>query len=202
MLTYDSRPYPEGDMESGTGTVISQPNGTQFSVRRTSQLSITISDNCATNMVIRALGGIDAIVPYLTGISGDVPYRTSVSYVNYAGTAMSGKHRTCAKDLAMYARNLYSLWQASPADYEPLIADLESTVFTFGIQSKLPATLKVAHKIGTNSSYHTENDVGIVFAGEPYVLCVTTENESQAAGREAIAEISLRFYNYILEVTK
>ncbi len=202
MLTYDSRPYPDGDMEQGTGTVIGQPNGTQYSVRRTSQLSITISDNCATNMVIRALGGIDAIVPYLTEISGEVPYRTSVSYTNYAGTSMSGRHRSCAKDLAMHAKNLYMLWQASPDSYEPLIQDLESTVFTFGIQAKLPSSVKVAHKIGTNSSYHTENDVGIVFAAEPYILCVTTENASQDAGREALAEISLRVYNYILEVAK
>jgi beta-lactamase class A len=202
MLSYDNRAYPQGDMEPGTGTVIGQPNGTQFTVRRTSQLSITISDNCATNMVIRKLGGIDAIVPYLTAISSAVPYRTSVTYVDYAGATVSGRHRSSAKDLALYAQNLYQLWKASPKDYSPLMEDLESTVFTFGIQAKLPATLKVAHKIGTNGDWKTENDAGIVFAAEPYVLCVTTENPSQAAGREAVAEVSLRIYNYITEVTK
>lgn len=202
MLTYDDRAYPQGDMEPGTGVIIGQPNGTQYSVRRTSQLSITISDNCATNMVIRKLGGIDAVVPYLTGISGEVPYRTSITYNDYTGAAVSGRHRTSALDLAMHAQNLYRLWQASPDAYEPLITDLQSTVFTFGIQTKLPTDVKVAHKIGTNSDYHTENDVGIVFAGEPYALCVTTENASQAAGREAVAEISLRFYDYVTEVSK
>jgi len=202
MLAYDNRAYPQGDMEPGTGTVISQPNGTQYSIRRTSQLSITISDNCATNMVIRKLGGIDAVVPYLTAISGEVPYRTSITYTDYAGVSKSGRHRTSAKDLAMYAQNLYQLWQASPADYEPLIEDLESTVFTFGIQAKLPAAVKVAHKIGTNGDWKTENDAGIVFAKEAYVLCVTTENASQAAGRDAVAEISLKVYNYVTEVSK
>lgn len=202
MLTYDNRAYPLGDMEPGTGSIIGQPNGTQFSVRRTSQLSITISDNCATNMVIRKLGGIDTVVPYLTGISGEVPYRTSISYTDYKGAIMTGRHRTSAKDLGLYAKNLYQLWKTSPKDYQPLIDDLESTVFTFGIQAKLPSEVKVAHKIGTNGDYKTENDAGIVFAKEPYVLCVTTENSSQNAGREAVAEISLKVYNYITEVSK
>jgi len=197
MLAYDNRAYPAGDREEGTGSVIGQPNGTQFSVRRTSQLSITISDNCATNMVIRKLGGIDAIAPYLTGISGEVPYRTAVSYTDYSNVVKSGRHRTSAKDLALYAKNLYSLWKASPKDYDPLMEDLQNTVFTFGIQAKLPATVKVAHKIGTNGDWKTENDAGIVFAKEPFVICVTTENPSQAAGREAVAEISLKVYNYI-----
>lgn len=202
MLAYDNRAYPTGDMEPGTGSIIGQPNGTKFSVRRTSQLSITISDNCATNMVIRKLGGIDTVVPYLTSISGEVPYRTPVSYTDYKGAIVSGRHRISAKDLAKYAQNLYTLWQASKEDYQPLIDDLENTVFEFGVQSKLPKTVKVAHKIGTNGDYRTENDVGIVFAKEPYVICVTTENSSQSAGRTAVADISLQFYNFIAEVTK
>lgn len=202
MIAYNNKPYPQGDMEPGTGFIIGQPNGTTFSVRRTSQLSITISDNCATNMVIRKLGGIDSVVPYLSGISDEVPYRKSITYVDYKGAVQSGRHRTSSKDLAMHAWNLYKLWQLSKSDYQPLMEDLQNTVFQFGVQAKLPSSVKVAHKIGTNSDWKTENDVGIIFAKEPYVICITTENSSTASGREAVAEISLKFYDYINKVAK
>ena len=197
MLTYDNRPYPTGDLEYGTGIILEKPNGTQFSIRRTAQLAITISDNCATNMIIRTLGGIDTVIPALNAISAEVPYRTSVSYNNYKGTLVSGRHRTSAKDLALYARYFYEQWLLDKDGYAPLMEDLQNTVFTFGVQSKLPTTVKVAHKIGTNYDYRTENDVGIVFAQEPYVICVTTESESQADGRTAVADVSLMFYEYI-----
>lgn len=202
MLTYDNRPYPTGDLEYGTGIIVDAANGTKYSVRRTAQLAITISDNCATNMIIRTLGGIDTVIPALNAISAEVPYRTSVSYNNYKGSLVSGRHRTSAKDLALYAKYFYSQWLLDKDGYAPLMEDLQNTVFTFGVQTKLPATVKVAHKIGTNYDYRTENDVGIIFAEEPYIICVTTESESQAVGRGAVADVSLMFYEYIAGLSK
>ncbi len=197
MIKYDSRPYPAGDMAPDIGEVKKSPNGAQFSVRRVAQLAITISDNTATNMIIRKLGGIDNIALQLNKISGVVPYRTPASYIDYKGARIFERHRSSAFDLALYAQDLYSLWKDSPKNYQPLIDDLEGTVFNFGIPQNLPKGVKVAHAIGSNSLYKTENDVGIVFAGDPFVICVTTEGNDQAAGRKAIAEISAIFYNYI-----
>lgn len=196
-IKYDGRPYPTGDMTPDIGEIKKSPDGTLFSVRRVAQLAITISDNTATNMMIRHLGGIDSIALQLNKISDVVPYRIPVSYIDYKGSRVFDRHRTSAIDLAMYAQNLYSLWQRYAKDYQPLIDDLKGTVFSFGIPLNLPKGVKVAHTIGSNSQYKTENDVGIVFAGDPFVICVTTEGLDQAAGRKAIAEISAIFYNYI-----
>ncbi len=196
-IKYDSRPYPAGDMAPDIGEVKKNPNGTLFSVRRVAQLAITISDNTATNMMIKKLGGIDSVAIQLNKISYAVPYRTPVAYIDYKGARIFERHRTSAIDLALYAQNLYSLWQAFKKDYQPLIDDLEGTVFDFGIPQNLPKGIEVAHNIGSNSQYKTENDVGIVFAGDPFVICVTTEGNDQAAGRKAIAEISAIFYNYV-----
>lgn len=201
MLAYDSRPYPTGDYESGTGTIQSQPNGTKYSVRETSGLSIRISDNCATNMIIRKLGGIDTVNVYLNGISKVVDYRKTVSYTNYAGTSVSGRHRTSATDLGRHAVNLYRLFKENPTNYQPLIDDLCKTEFDFGIQKGIPATVRVAHKIGTNGTYNTENDVGIVFAEEPFVLCVMTESGSASNAHLYQAEVARILYQYIDSVT-
>lgn len=197
LLSYDSRAYPTGDYEAGTGIMQYEKNGTQKTVRETSGLSIRISDNCATNMVIRCLGGIDAINPYLNEISGVVDYRKPVSYTTYAGQAASGKHRTCAVDLGSQAKNLYLLWKSAPETYQPLIDDLCQTEFDFGIQKGIPADVRVAHKIGTNGTYSAENDVGIVFADEPFVLCVMTEMASAERAHEIQAEIAKIIYKYI-----
>ncbi|MEA4889269.1 MAG: serine hydrolase [Clostridiaceae bacterium] len=194
ILAYDNRAYPTGDYEGGTGTIQSMANGTKMTVRETSGLSIRISDNCGTNMVIRRLGGIDAINPWLSQISGKVDYRKEVSYTNYAGQAKNGRHRTCALDLGLQAVNLYRLWQADPDHYQPLVDDLCQTEFDFGIQKGIPADIRVAHKIGTNGTYSAENDVGIVFTSEPFVLCVMTEMASAAKAHEIQADIARIFY--------
>lgn len=197
LLAYDSRPYPTGDYEAGTGTIQNLPNGSTLTVRETTGLSIRISDNCGTNMIIRKLGGIDAINPWLNEISGSVDYRVKVSYTNYAGQSQNGRHRTCARDLGLQAAHLYTLWQAKPAVYDPLITDLSNTEFDFGIQKGIPDTIQVAHKIGTNGAYSAENDVGIVMTVEPFVLCVMTEMASSSQARQIQADIAAIFYEAV-----
>jgi beta-lactamase class A len=197
ILVYDSRPYPTGDYESGTGILQGMPNGTRLTAAETSSLSIRISDNCATNMVIRRLGGIDAINPWLNEISGQVDYRLSVTYKNYAGQTQSGRHRTCARDLGLHAVNLYRLWLADPPAFEPLLENLSQTEFDFGIQKGVPADVRVAHKIGTNGAYAAENDTGIIFADEPFALCVMTELASATKARQIQADIARIFYEHV-----
>ena len=200
MLAYDSRAYPTGDYEGGTGTIQGMPNGTELTVRETSGLSIRISDNCGTNMVIRRLGGIDAINPWLNQISGKVDYRVKVSYTNYGGVAQNGRHRTCAVDLGLQAVRLYQLWQENTLVYDPLMDDLSRTEFDFGIQKGIPGDIRVAHKIGTNGTYSAENDVGLVFTREPFALCVMTEMASAAKAHEIQADVAAIFYGYVADL--
>jgi len=195
ILTYDNRPYPTGDYEPGTGTIQNGPNGVKLTVRETSRLSITISDNCAINMIIRSLGGIDAINPYFNEISGIIDYREKISYTNYDGKVVSGRHRSCPLDLGSQAIELYRLWKETPAVYQPLIDDLCHTKFDFGIQKGVPSDILVAHKIGTNGTYSAENDVGIVFGTEPFVLCVMTEMFSAERGRQIEGEVAKIIYD-------
>ena len=200
ILAYDNRAYPTGDFEAGTGIIQGMANGSEFTVRETSRLSITVSDNCATNMVIRRLGGIDAVNgAFLKKIGPTLDYRGQVSYSDYRGEVSSGRHRTCSRDLALHARELYRLWARNPEVYDPLVDDLCNTEFGFGLHTKLPEYVRVAHKIGTNAAYHAENDVAIVFAEEPFILCILTESGDAVAARELAADIARMFYDYIAE---
>lgn len=198
IIAYDASPYPDGDYESGTGTIQHSPDGTTYPLSEVSKLSIRISDNCATNMIIRQLGGIDAINEnYMQPISHVVDYRQSVSYTDFAGNAQSGRHRTSAIDLARYMENLYRLYEANPSLYQPLIDDLSNTDFSWGIPQGIASDTQVAHKIGFNSAYGTDNDVAIVFGMENYVLCVMTETGNAAQGQRDIAALAQMVDDYI-----
>lgn len=197
-LAYNSAPYPEGDLETGTGTIQTSANGTKYSLSTLSNLSVTISDNCATNMILRKLGGIDAVnSEYMVPISAVVNYRIPVTYTDYAGQEKTGKQRTSATDLAMYAKNLYTLYKAAPASYEQLMTDLCTTEYTWGIPAGVPDNYKVAHKVGFNPAYGSNNDVGIVFAQEDYILCVMTESGSDSNGQALIGQVSKLFSDYV-----
>ena len=197
-MVYNAAPYPDGDLETGTGTIQTSANGTKYTLSQLTNLSITISDNCATNMILRYLGGIDTVnEEYMVPISAVVNYRVPVSYTDYAGKAQSGRQRTSASDLTMYAANLYKLYKASPVSYEKLITDLCTTEYSWGIPVGVPANYKVAHKVGFNPAYGSNNDVGIVFAQEDYVLCVMTESGSDADGQAVIGQVSKLVSDYI-----
>ena len=197
-MVYNAAPYPAGDLETGTGTIQTSANGTKYTLGTLSNLSITISDNCATNMILRYLGGIDAVnKEYMAPISSVVDYRTAVSYTDYTGAEQSGKQRTSAEDLSMYAKNLYTLYKAAPDAYEKLITDLCTTEYSWGIPAGVPDNYKVAHKVGFNPAYGSNNDVGIVFAQEDYVLCVMTESGSDAQAQVVIGQVSKLVSDYI-----
>ena len=197
-MTYNAKPYPDGDLETGTGTIQSSADGTKYQLKTLSNLSITISDNCATNMILRYLGGIDAVNDsYLVPISAIVNYRQPVSYTDYSGASQSGRQRTSAEDLALYAKNLYDLYKAAPDIYQQLVTDLETTEYNWGIPAGVPSQYKVAHKVGFNPSYGSNNDVGIVFGAEDYVLCVMTESANGSAAQAAIGHVSQLVSDYV-----
>ena len=205
-MTYNSTAYPEGDYESGSGVIKNKPNGAEFTLEEISHLSIYNSDNCATNMILRQLGGIENVnTNYLLPTSGTINYRESTKYTDFSGKDQSGRNRTSAKDLALYAKNLYDLYQENNDGYLPLINELSDSIYTWGIstiQTPEGESVSVSNKIGTNTKYFTHNDSGIIFGPENYVLAIMTENSNYAGAKEMIGQVSQMIYDYILVQAK
>jgi len=166
----------EEDFEPGSGVIQKSPFGTEYTVRETARLSVVYSDNCAINMIIRLLG-IENIRQYMLDIGGTIYYGRD--------------HRSCPYDLAVYARELYRFYQENPEIAGILIEDLQNTMWNDRINKLLPKDVKVAHKIGNYEGVY--NDVGIVFAEEPYVLAVMSENADQSVASDVIAQISKKY---------
>lgn len=174
MLTYQKE-----DVEPGTGIIQKSAFGTQYTVRETSKLAVTKSDNCGVNMIIRLLD-IQNVRQYLVDLGGKVYY--------------DNRHRSCPYDMALVAQDLYKHYLKNEAVYGELINNLENTDWHDRIDAQLKG-VKVAHKIG--NQVKTANDVGIVFASHPYVLSIMTDNVDFGTACKNEATLSKKIYDYV-----
>lgn len=179
------------DRDWGSGDLSDASIGTSYSVSELLEKMIDISDNTATNMLIRLVGrrNINRTMSELgldrTRLTGDI--RTS-------GWDVRRELRTSPADLVrllalMAQRRLIDDWSSNE-----MIAILERDQFNTLLPEPLPDDVPIAHKTG--SFFDTLNDAGIVYASDaPYVIAVmTTALPSQDLGRTFIHSISRLAY--------
>jgi beta-lactamase class A len=179
------------DKDFGSGDLCDAPVGTSYEVSTLLEKMIDISDNTATNMLIRLVGrhNINRQMVELgltrTRLAGDV--RTE-------GWSIRRTLRTSASDLvallALMARGqLVDEWSSNE-----MIALLEADQYNTLLPQPLPDNVAIAHKTG--SLFDTLNDAGIVYAeNAPYVIAVmTTALPSQDLGRSFIHTLSRLTY--------
>ena len=175
------------DKDYGSGELCDAPAGTTYPVSDLVEKMIDVSDNTATNMLIRLVGrrninrrmeelGLDR-----THLAADV--RTG-------GWSIREALRTSPADLVrlltlMAQRKLIDEWSSNE-----MIAILEADRINTLLPEPLPPDIPIAHKTGSLND--TLNDAGIVFADEaPYVIAVmTTALPSADLGRSFIHAVS------------
>ncbi|HLX26576.1 MAG TPA: serine hydrolase [Candidatus Cybelea sp.] len=180
------------DKDYGSGELCDAPAGTTYPVSDLVEKMIDVSDNTATNMLIRFVGrqsinlrmeelGLDR-----THLAGDV--RTS-------GWSIRRTLRTSPADLVrlltlMAKHKLIDEWSSNE-----MIAILEADRINTLLPEPLPPDVLIAHKTGSLND--TLNDAGIVFASDaPYVIAVmTTALPSADLGRSFIRSVSRITYN-------
>jgi beta-lactamase class A len=179
------------DKDYGSGELCDEPVGTTYPVSELLEKMIDISDNTATNMLIRLVGryNINRRMRELglarTHLAGDV--RTDAWSIRQT-------LRTSAADLVrllalMARRELVDEWSSNE-----MIAILEADRLNTLLPEPLPPDVAIAHKTGSLND--TLNDAGIVFASDaPYVIAVmTTALPSQDLGRAFIHTVSRLAY--------
>lgn len=175
--------YTEDDLEWGTGKIIKGEYGDVYTVSQLIEYSLTLSDNCAINMIIR-LCGRDDILAYMRDLGAIIEY--------------GHRHRTCPADLAVFTSELYRKYEENPELYGLMINYLDNSLWSDRIDKYLPADLIIPHKIGNYLPQNAYNDVGIVYASRPYILSIMSEqtNENLEA-IDVLADVSLIIYNFM-----
>jgi beta-lactamase class A len=197
-LTFqDILTYSADDLTTGTGTIKSEAVGKKYYIRELSRLSLTQSDNVATAMILRKLGGIESVCEKLRTISGIVDFCTVKNYTDYSGKQQSGTRRSGPQDLAKYAEALYYRYLSYPEIYQTLINDLAHSESPWGIGTAFPEGTQVFHKAGINAYFSSETDVAIILCEEPIVLCVTVETESSSHARDIQKDLGILVYDFI-----
>jgi len=179
------------DKDYGSGDLCDAPVGSSYSVADLVEKMIDVSDNTATNMLIRLVGrrninrSMNELGLERTRLADDI--RTG-------GWQVRRELRTSPSDLVhllalMAQRRLIDEWSSNA-----MIAVLEQDQFNTLLPEPLPDDVPIAHKTG--SFFDTLNDAGIVYAsGAPYVIAVmTTALPSQDLGRVFIHSISRLAY--------
>jgi beta-lactamase class A len=175
------------DKDYGSGDLCDEPVGSTFTVDVLLSKMIDISDNTATNMLIRLVGlrSINRTMAELglqrTRLTGYV--RTSSWSVRQA---LESSPADMVHLLTMMAkRELVDDWSSNE-----MISILEDDQINTLLPEPLPQGIAVAHKTG--SFFDTLNDVGIVYGDTPYVIAVmTTHLPSLDMGRTFIRALSL-----------
>jgi beta-lactamase class A len=180
-----------GDKDSGSGDLSDDRPGRSFPVSVLLAKMIDISDNTATNMLIRLVGrrNINSQMRELglshTHLSDDV--RTD-------GWSIRQALRTSPADLVhllmlMARGELIDQWSS-----DEMISLLEADRYKTLLPEPLPNYVAIAHKTG--SLIDTLNDAGIVYASDaPYVIAImTTALPSQDLGRTFIHTVSRLAY--------
>lgn len=180
------------DKDYGSGELCDAPVGTTYSITDLLEKMIDISDNTATNMLIRFVGRthINLSMREL-GLT-----RTRLTQdIRTTDWSVRSALRTSPHDLVrllelMARRQLVNEWSSNE-----MISILEEDQINTLLPEPLPDDIEIAHKTG--SFFDTLNDAGIVYAeNAPYVIAVmTTALPSQNIGRSFIHLLSRRVYS-------
>jgi beta-lactamase class A len=177
----------ERDKDWGSGELCDAPDDTTYPVSELVEKMIDISDNTATNMLIR-LVGLHNVNASMTDLG--LQHTKLRDDVRTAGWSIRSELRTSPHDLVrllslMARRQLVDQWSSNQ-----MISILEGNEFNSLLPEPLPDDVTIAHKTG--SLFDTLNDAGIVYEDNaPYVIAVmTTALPSLDIGRSFIHTIS------------
>lgn len=199
-------PVPSGKFSTPVAPVRA---GTAMSAQSLIELTITRSDNQATDALLAAVGGPAAVNRWMrqAGVSGlrlDRDIATLVRDDGEFDPASTIDQRDSATPLAMaqLISGIYRGQWLSPSSRAVLIGAMERCVTgKRRIPGLLPSGTRVAHKTGTLSN--TASDVGIIHTpdGRALAVAIYVTGQGGRSGREArIAAIARTIYDgYLMD---
>ena len=159
----------------------------KYSVDELIKRMIVYSDNKAWTVLIENLS-VDKLYETLSDIG------FSLKDDNFDGDFIS------VKDYAAFFRLLYNASYLSRSYSEKALENLTEVKYTDGLVSKLPKSIKVAHKFGERELKDSKqlHDCGIVYyPNHPYLICLMTRGSITSDLQTVIQDISELTYKMV-----
>lgn len=173
----DSYQLRQSDVVQGSGIMLNDPIGTQYTLQRLCELMITKSDNIATNVLIDRVGGFDAVNRTIAKVVGPNHYSSLERKMMDTSNITNGRaNRINAKEAT---QTLLKIKQgqivSAQADQEMLSLMLQTKNRT-KLPSLLPAGAICYNKSGESGYRGIENDMAIIeYNGHVFAMCALIE---------------------------
>lgn len=176
----------QNQLDRGYGELWKRGAGTKLTLREAAAMTLTYSDNTAAHVIqdnmVGTLAEEEASIAQL-----DVPFDLS-----------EDEHIVInARAYASFLKCLYLSCYLSKGDSQAILSALVNAPRE-RISKTIPASIPVAHKIGTFSE-GTQSDCGIIYAAQRhYLLCVMLQLPQQEADAH-FERISQIIYQYVTD---
>ena len=179
--------FTEADKFPSCGALQFFPTPMEVNIETLCKLMITLSDNTATNLLIRRFG-MDAFNAEFRRM-GLKKSRIERYLFDAEASARGLENRVTPKEMGALLEQIYRRAFVS----EDVSAYMEDVLLRQQIKHKirgyLPKSIPSAHKTGEDNGI--TNDVGIVYSDSPFVVCWLTNRTDVPEAEKAIREITL-----------
>ncbi len=175
----------------GCGALKSFPGDVEAEIETLCRLMITISDNTATNALMR-LVGLSRLEKDFEKM-GLVKTRLERLYFDSEAEARGLVNEVCPEEIGMLLEQIYRREFCC----EEVSAKAEEILLLQQIRHKIPGYIGRSKKIAnkTGESENVTHDGAIVFAEKPFVLVICSDNTDVPETERFIREVALELYN-------
>ena len=175
----------------GCGALKSFPGDVEIEIETLCRLMITISDNTATNALLR-LVGLSRLKEDFARM-GLAKTRLERLYFDSEAEARGLVNEVCPEEIGMLLEQIYRREFCC----EEVSAKAEEILLLQQIRHKIPGYIGRSKKIAnkTGESGNVTHDGAIVFAEKPFVLVICSDNTDVPQTERFIREIALKLYN-------
>jgi beta-lactamase class A len=168
------------DKRNGAGALQYKETGTEITYREMAQLMGEQSDNTAFNIISTLLG--------------EVKIQATIDGLGMKNTSFS-ENLTTAFDMGLLFRKLYQEKIVTNRDRDEILTFITDTIWEDRIPAGTPKGIKVSHKIGTEVG--VISDAGIVFAPQPFILVIMSQEVNEIEAKKALPEITQKIYDQV-----
>lgn len=195
------------NMAEGSPALLEEPAGAEIELGLLLEKMVTVNDNTAANMVIDLLGVeelnayflkkgyVDTVLVTKMGAKAKAQREIELnSNKEDKAKKVEAINYTSVNDVVNFFTRLYKGECVSKEGDKKILALLTLQRDRNKMGALLPKDIKLAHEVGTAPG--TINDAGIVYAKEPYVLAIMTDNSvDENRTLKTVHQISSIVYN-------